>query len=411
MTITQETVRPAAAVPAAGGGISSRLATICAVTAGFSAANIYYAQPLLTAIGSTFHVGSAAVSLVVTAGTVGFTLGMATLVPLGDLMDRRRLAVTLLSIVALFQLVAAGAPSLAVLIGAALVVATASVVSPLMVAFAATLSAPEDRGRVTGKVMSGVLIGILLARTAGGLLSSAAGWRSVYLVSAVLVLGLAVLLRRVLPIARGEAQISYPKLLASVPKLLVEEPTLRLRSAFGFVSLAGFNALWTSIAFLLAGAPYHYGTALIGLFGLVGAVGAIAARITGRAADRRLDRPATAGLLALVLISWGLMALHGGGWLWALVAGVVLLDFGVQGMQVMNLAIIYRLRPEVRSRLTTAYMTIYFLGGAAGSAASGTAYALWGWDGVCAVGAGLAGVALVISLVEAVIGRRTAVAD
>ncbi len=397
----------ATAATAAPAGISSGLATLCAVTAGFSAANIYYAQPLLTAIASEFHVGSGTVSLVVTAGTVGYTLGMSLLVPLGDIVDRRRLVVRLLMVVAAFQVVSAVSPTLPVLVGAALVVATASVVSPLMVSFAATLAAPEERGRVTGKVMSGVLIGVLLARMVGGLIASLAGWRTVYLVAAVLVLVLSFVLRRALPVVAPQASVSYPQLLRSVPALLRQEPTLRLRCAYGFVSLAGFNALWTSISFRLAAPPYSYGAALIGLFGLAGAVGAVAARVTGRLADRQLDQMATVSLLLTVAASWGLMALHGGGLLWTLIVGVVLLDFGVQGMQVVNLSVIYRLRPEARSRITTAYMTLYFLGGVAGSAASGAVYPHYGWTGVCLLGASLAGVALLMSVGNAVLRRSS----
>lgn len=406
MTTLPSSSRTTLPTGAAQGGIPSALATLCAVTAGFSAANIYYAQPLLTAIAAAFHVGSGTVSLVVTAGTVGYTLGMALLVPLGDVVDRRRLVVRLLVVVGVFQSVSALSPTLSTLVAAALVVATASVVSPLMVSFAATLAAPEERGRVTGKVMSGVLIGVLLARMAGGVIASLAGWRTVYLIAAGLVLVLAAVLRRALPEVRPQARVSYRRLLRSVPALLREEPLLRLRCVYGFVSLAGFNALWTSISFRLAAPPYSFGSALIGLFGLAGAVGAVAARVTGRLADRRLDRAATVGLLLTVLASWGLMDLRGGGLLWALIAGVVLLDFGVQGMQVVNLSVIYRVRPEARSRITTAYMTLYFLGGVAGSAASGALYPRYGWTGVCVLGASLAGLALLLSACDA--GRRRA---
>jgi predicted MFS family arabinose efflux permease len=376
----------------------SWLTTLCAVTAGFSAANIYYAQPLLAMIERAFHVGAGSAALVVTAGTVGYTLGMITLVPLGDVLDRRRLVVRLLTVVSCFQLASFAAPSLPVLVLTSLVVATASVVSPMMVAFAASLAAPEERGRVTGKVMSGVLLGVLLARTVGGTLADLAGWRSVFLVSALLVAGLAVVLSRVLPTLPTTELRSYRSLLGSVLVLFRDEPVLRLRSCYGFLTLAGFNALWTCIAFLLAGPPYRYDATVIGLFGIAGAVGAVAARVTGRLADRQLDRVATAALLGAVLLSWGLLALDGGGLLWALLAGVVLLDFGVQGMQVLNLSAIYRLRPDARSRLTTAYMTVYFLGGAAGSASSGLCYAAWGWPGLCVLGASLAATALLVAL-------------
>ncbi|WP_327067220.1 MFS transporter [Kitasatospora sp. NBC_01250] len=399
MALTQNQTRGARAAevtpPAA--GISKGMVTLFAATAGLSAANTYYAQPLLTSIAQTFHVGSGAASWVVTAGPIGYALGLAFLVPLGDMVNRRKLVVAMLGVVAVFQLLAAAAPSLGVLIVAEIVAAVVSTVSPLMVSFAANLAAPEQRGRVTGSVMSGVLLGVLLARTAGGVIAEFGGWRLVYVVDAVVVAVLAIALLKLLPSSQAAGEkLGYGKLLGSAVSLLREEKVLRLRTAYGFFSQAGFQVLWTSLAFLLAKSPYHYNEGVIGLFGFAGLVGAIAARLVGRLADRGKESVATGLLLSSVLISWGLMVLHGGSWLIAILAGIVVLDFGVQGMQVMNLSIIYRLRPEARSRLTTAYMTLYLVGGIAGSAGSGWAYASYGWTGVSVIGAVFAGLALLM---------------
>jgi predicted MFS family arabinose efflux permease len=175
-----------------------------------------------------------------------------------------------------------------------------------------------------------------------------------------------------------------------------EEPLLRLRCLYGFLSFAGFSAFWATTAFLLAAPPYHYGEAVIGLFGLLGAVGAFAARVTGKFADRGWERWSTGALLLAVLLAWGLMAIDGGGALVPLMAGVVVLDLGVQGVQVANLSTIYALRPEARSRITMAYTGTYFLGGAVGSAVSGAAYAAGGWLAVCAAGAVFALLALAV---------------
>lgn len=394
------TTRPTAAPLAADAGISSGLATLLATTAGFSAANIYYAQPLLTAIARTFGVGPGAASLVVTIGTVGYAVGIALLVPLGDVVNRRRLAISLLVLVGVFQAVSAVSPSIGVLVPAAGVVALGAVVSPLMVAFGATLASADQRGVVTGKIMSGVLIGVLLARTGGGLVAQWLGWRAVYAVAAVLVLVLAVVLHRVLPTIPVAERVRYPALLASTARLLKDEPQLRLRSAYAFLSLAGFNAFWTSLAFLLAEPPYSFSEGVIGMFGVVGAVGAVAARVAGKLVDRGKEHLTTALLLLGILLSWGLFGVEGGGLLVLLLIGVVIIDFGVQGMQVANLGVIYRLRPEARSRLTTAYLTVYFIGGVVGSAASGAAYAAFGWGGVCVVGVVIAASALLLFMVE-----------
>jgi predicted MFS family arabinose efflux permease len=389
-------------------GLSRAMVALFAVAAGFAVANIYYCQPLLTAIADTFDVGSDTASMIVTAGTVGYAAGLALIMPLGDVIDRRRLVVTLLLVVAAMQAVSASAFSIGMLIAAGAVMSLTAVVAPILVAFAATLSTPQDRGRVTGGVMSGVLMGVLLARTGGGLIAQLGGWRTVYAVAAVLMVALAAVLFRTLPRLAPAATMPYPKLLRSIFTILREEPVLRLRCLYGFLSFAGFNALWTSIAFLLGGAPYSYGAGVIGLFGLAGMVGAYAAKVTGPQVDRGRDHAVTGLLLTLILVSWGLLGLAGGTWLPTLLLGVVLLDLGVQGMQVVNLAVNFRLRPEARNRITTAYMTAYFSGAVAGSAASAAAFAAGGWSTVVVVGAGFAAFALLVWIVETVVKRRTA---
>jgi predicted MFS family arabinose efflux permease len=389
-------------------GLSRAVVALFAVAAGFAVANIYYCQPLLTAIADTFDVGSDTASMIVTAGTVGYAAGLALIMPLADVVDRRRLVVTLLLVVAVMQGVSAAAFSVSMLIAAGAVMSLTAVVAPILVTFAATLSTPQDRGRVTGAVMSGVLMGVLLARTGGGLIAQLGGWRTVYAVAALSMVVLAAVLFRTLPRLAPTATMPYPKLLRSIFTILREEPVLRLRCLYGFVSFAGFNALWTSIAFLLGGPPYNYGTGLIGLFGVAGVVGAYAAKVTGPQVDRGRDHAVTGMMLALILVSWGLLGLAGGTWLPTLLIGVVLLDLGVQGMQVVNLAVNFRLRPEARNRITTAYMTAYFSGGVVGSGASAAAFAAGGWPAVVVVGACLAAFALAVWVIETIRKRGAA---
>ena len=389
-----------------GAGMSERMVALFAVAGGLAVANIYYAQPLLTAIAAEFGVGSATAALLVTVTTAGYALGLALVVPLADVLNRRRLVVTLLSVVAAVQAASAFAPSVGVLTVISAVLGVSAVVAPLMVAFGATLADDRQRGRVTGAVMSGVLIGVLLARTGGGLIAEVAGdWRAVYLVAAALMVVLAVVLHRTLPDVPVATRMRYPALLRSVVSIVREEPVLRLRCAYGFLCFAGFSAFWASSAFLLAGEPYRFGEAVIGAFGLLGAIGAYAARVTGRFLDRGWEKATTGTLLVLLLLSWGVLALGGGTWPVALVVGVLLLDLAVQGVQVANLGTVYALRPEARSRITMAYTGTYFLGGAAGSALSGTAYAAAGWPAVCLVGAVLALAAVVLWAAQAL--RRT----
>ena len=379
--------------------LSRRLIVVLAVACGLMVANLYYAQPLLDDIARAFGVGSGAAGLVATLTQLGYAAGLLFLVPLGDRMDRRRLVFTTLGGSVAALLVATVAPSIGALAAAGVVIGLTSVGAQVLVPFAATLAGDAERGRVVGQVMSGLLLGILLARVASGLLGQVIGWRAVYAIAAALMVALGFVLWRELPrlpVAADAARGSYGDLLRSVGTLIREESILRRRMAYGALGFAAFSVLWTSLAFLLARPPYGYGQATIGAFGLLGAAGALCASFAGRLADRGLTRPATGGFLLAVLVAYGLLALGGNGHLVPLIAGVLLLDLGAQGVQVTNQSVIYRLRPEARSRITTAYMTTYFLGGALGSATAAAAFAHGGWPAVCLLGAGYIIVALAI---------------
>jgi len=265
----------------------------------------------------------------------------------------------------------------------------------ILVPFAATLSADEERGRVVGTVMRGLLLGILLARTVSGVVAEAAGWRTVYWLAAVLMLVQATVLWLKLPTYRQHVGLSYPRLLRSVLGIARAEPVLRLRAVYGALSFAAFSVLWTTLAFLLSAPPYGYGEGTIGLFGLVGAAGALTASVVGRFTDRGWSRRLT-GVSALLLLVGYVLLWMGGSSLAALLAGVVVLDIGSNGVHITNQSEIYRLQPEARSRVNAFYMTSCFVGAAAGSAVAAFVYERWSWDGVCALGVaiGLASLAL-----------------
>jgi len=368
-----------------GPGIKPSLVVVMAVATGLSVANNYYAQPLLPAIGRTLHMGAGSTGLIVTAAQVGYAAGLVLLLPLGDLTERRRL-VSILSAATGFALFALGAsPTWSFLLPAALVVGFLSVLAQILVPFAASLASDEERGRVVGLVMSGLLIGILLARTAAGLLAEAGTWRVVYFVSGAAMILEAGVLRWLLPEWRSQEASTYPRMVASVGRLLREEPLLRLRALYGLLSFGSFSVLWTSIALLLAD-RYHYSSGVIGLFGLAGAGGAAAATVAGRLSDRGLVKVSTGVTAGLLLASWAALW-AGGSNLALLVIGIVVLDVGAQGLHITNQGEIYKIRPEARSRLTAAYMFLYFVGGAAGSVLSTTLYSAMGWGGVCLAGA------------------------
>ncbi|HEY2768989.1 MAG TPA: MFS transporter [Solirubrobacteraceae bacterium] len=376
-------------------GISNRLVLLLAVACGAAVANMYYAQPLLHTIARAFHVSDATAGLLVTVTQVGYVLGLAFLVPLGDLLERRRLISTTLLVVALAQAVAAASQGFALFAAALGVVGVSSVVAQVIVPMSSSLAADSERGRVVGRVMSGLLIGILVARTVSGLLAGAFGWRTVFVLAAAAMVVLSVALWRALPEVPATADIGYWSALRSVLALVRQEPLLRQRMALGAVAFGCFSVLWTSLAFLLSGPHYQYGNTVIGLFGLAGLAGALAAPVAGRMADRGHGRLAATFSILILLGSWALLVL-GETSLPALVLGIVALDLGVQALHISNQSTIYTLHAEARSRLNTAYMVAYFLGGAAASAASSALYASAGWGGVCVLGAAVSCVGLVI---------------
>jgi predicted MFS family arabinose efflux permease len=349
----------------------------------------------LNRIAQEMHVSDGTAGLLVTCTQVGYLVGLALLVPLGDLLERRRLITLLLLGATVADAASAAAPSFGLLAVALIVVGSLSVVAQVLVPLSSELAPPQERGQVVGIVMSGLLIGILGARTLSGLIAELGGWRLSFAVGAAAMLALSLLMRRALPISPPGAKVGYLQALRSVFVLVAREPVLRQRMALGALSFAGFSVLWTSVAFLLGGPPYHYGEGLIGLFGLGGVAGATAAPLAGRLADRGYGRIAYTGFLVCLLVSWGLLAL-GATSLIALVAGIVLLDFGAQGAHIGNQTTIYRLAANLRGRLTTAYMVSCFAGATLGSVLSATVYSADGWKATCVVGGGLAAIGLLL---------------
>jgi len=369
------------------------LVALLALTAGAAVANLYYVQPLLDRIAGVFHVSDGTAGLLVTCTQGGYVVGLALLVPLGDLYERRRL-ITIMMLLSAVATAACGAgTSFSVLAAALVAVGVLAAVAQIVVPLSSALAAPQERGRVVGTVMSGLLIGILAARTLSGLIAEIGGWRLSFIVASAGLLALSVLLRYGLPPAPPTEQIRYRTALRSVLELIRAEPVLRQRMALGACGFACFSILWTSVAFLLGGPPYHYGEGVIGLFGLAGLAGALSAPLAGHAADRGHGSLGTTAFLLLVLASWSLLAL-GRSSVIALLAGIVLLDAGVQGAHILNQTKIYGLSAAARSRLTTAYMVSMFLGGVAGSLLSATVYSASGWPATCALGAGVAAIAI-----------------
>lgn len=376
------------------------LVLLFALATGLSVANTYYTQPLLDSIARSLHAGTAVTGLLITLSQFGYAAGLLFLVPLGDRLDRRRLVTLLLVASAVGLACAAAAVDIGMLAVAVTAVGLTSVVAQILVPFAATLAPPERRGQVVGVVMSGLLLGLLLSRTFAGFVADVAGgWRSVFWLSAALTLGLVVVLHRRLPHRPPTVGGSYASLLRSVGRMMLREPVLRRRSAYGALAFALVSMFWAPVAFLLARPPYQYGDGLIGLFGLVGLPAALLAPRVGRLADRGAGQALLGGYFAVTALGMALL-LVGRQHLLALVAGGLLITIGTQAVHVTNLSAIYRLDVHSHSRVTTGYMTVFFFGGMAGSASAATAYAMYGWSAVPLIGGALAGVALVLWLLE-----------
>ena len=341
-------------------GLSPALIALMSMATGLAVASNYYPQPLLDTIANAFSITASQAGFIVTAAQLGYAAGLLLLVPLGDMFERRTLIVVMTLLSAGGMLITASSPSLGLMILGTALTGLFSVVAQLLVPLAATLATPESRGRVVGTIMSGLLLGILLARTVAGLLASLGGWRTVYWVASVLMVLMALALWRGLPKLKSETHLNYPQLLGSVFTLFVSNKLLRTRALLGCLSFANFSVLWTSMAFLLAAPPFHFSDAMIGLFGLVGAAGALGARQAGGLADRGKGHLTTTGGLVLLLLSW-VATWFGHSSVFALIIGIIVLDLTVQAVHITNQTVIYRIHPDARNRLTAGYMTSYFI--------------------------------------------------
>jgi predicted MFS family arabinose efflux permease len=372
-----------------------RAATIwfMAISVGMVVANIYYAQPLLADIARAFRLDvtkAGAVAMLMQGGTA---LGMLLFVPLGDTREKRALITSLLLGSAVSLVLIATAANALWLGAASLMVGATGATVHIFVPFAAQLAPPRQRGRVVGSVLSGLLFGVLLARTFSGLLGAHFGWRSVYWLAAGMMLLLAVLVQFLLPRSEPTVKLSYLGLLRSIVSLVREHRALRESAFLGAMFFSAFSAFWTTLVFLLETPPYHYGSQAAGLFGLVGAVGAAGAPLVGRLTDQHGARKTIGLALGTVFVAYVLLGLTGRT-LAGLILGVILLDLGVQSGHVANQTRIYGLVPAARSRLNTFYMVCYFIGGSAGSLLGAYGWRLAGWPGVC--GFALIGISLAL---------------
>ena len=369
-------------------------ATICAVTV----ATVYVAQPVLARIGGDLGLPEPDLGWIVTAGQLGYLIGLALLVPLGDMFDRRKLIVGHLLLAAVGTALAAVADRLWLLLAGLALAGLFAVVVQTTVAFAADLSAAAERGRTLGAVTSGVIIGILGARVLAGGLAALWGWRSIYVALTALLVALTYLVLKLLPADPREVRTTYGAVLISLSRLFRERLFVS-RGLIAFFLFASFGALWSGLALPLAAEPWHLSTAQIGLFGIAGLAGALGASRAGRWADAGRADVITGGALALLAASW--MATGQVSWsLWSAVVGVIVLDFAVQAAHVGNQHRLTAAYPDRTSSAIGGYMLFYSFGSAVGATATTAVYSAVGWTGSSVLGAACALCAFIVWAVD-----------
>jgi predicted MFS family arabinose efflux permease len=358
------------------------------MASGLTVANIYYNQALLVAMGRDFHVSSAVIGTIAVATQLGYASGLLLVVPLGDMLDRKSLILGSAAGATLALVAVTLAPNFIFALIMSYLLGLICITPQLIVPFVADLAVPAKRGRAVGLVMGGLLIGILFARSAAGFLGEWLGWRGMFGVGAALTLIITLCLGTLPRSRRPSRSISYGELLRSLAPLLAREPVLQRHALIGALGFGAFSAFWTTLAFYLAARPEHYGGNMVGLFGLIAVAGAVAAPISGHLSDRFSARIVNGTSLVLMAGAFLMMSLADASLLW-LVGAVFVMDAGVQGNQISNQTRIYTLAPELRNRITSVYMVIYFLGGAIGSALGSQAWAVWHWTGVWVLGAAM----------------------
>ncbi len=383
--------------------ISAALTLLLGAACGLIAANLYFAQPLAGPIGEALGLSHAATGLIVTLTQLGYGAGLLLIVPLGDIIENRKLLVGCVVLTSLGLIGAALSTTAAMFLAASFLIGLTSVAAQIIVPYASYMAPDAHRGRVVGNVMSGLVIGIMLARPVSSFIAEVASWRLVYVLSAGVMLALALTLRLILPVRTPTAGLGYGELVASMARLVATTPILRRRALYQIALFGVFSLFWTTVPLLLAGAPFHMSQAGIGLFALAGVAGAIAAPIAGRVADAGYIR--TASLFAIATVALGFLVSD----LWLdgsmlsvglLTLAAILIDFGTTGNLTLGQRAIFALPAELRGRLNGLFIAAFFLGGAAGSAIGGWAYATGGWHLAAIFGIGAPVLAFLYALTD-----------
>ncbi|OOQ60031.1 MFS transporter [Mucilaginibacter pedocola] len=385
--------------------LSTTTLWIMTLTTGLVVANLYYNQPLLGDMAQTFHVSNGTAGQVSMLTQIGYAVGMFFVVPMADMVKRKRLMLINFAFIVAALLLTALAPTIHILILSGFLLGCTSIIPQLLVPMAAHLAEPAERGKKIGFIMSGLLIGILLSRTLSGFVGAHLGWRAMFYIAAGMMVVMWLLVYLLLPEVEPDYKGNYGSLMRSLVDLVKNEPKLRLASLRGALCFACFSAFWTTLVFVLK-QNFNEGSDVAGAFGLAGALGAVAAGLMGRLSDKMDAYKLSTITLAMVLLSFIIF------WFSAysiagLIAGVILMDIGVQATHISNQAIIFSLNPAARNRINTVYMVSYFIGGATGTFLATRVWGAYNWAGICAVGIILSAIAIVVHLATRKTMQRT----
>lgn len=381
------------------GGLPASILWTLAIVAGISVANLYYNQPLLNMIRHELNVSEFKTNLIAMVTQIGYAVGLLFIVPLGDLYQRKNIILTNFSILIVSLLTIALAHNIHLILFASFFTGVCSIIPQIFIPIASQFSRPENKGRNVGIVISGLLTGILASRVISGFIGELFGWREMYYIAAGLMFICAIIVLKVLPDIRPNFAGKYSDLMKSLLSLLKEFPQLRIYSIRAALNFGSFLAMWSCLAFKMGQAPFYANSDVIGLLGLCGVAGALTASFVGKYVKRVGVRRFNFIGCALILSSW-LLLFVGENTYFGIVAGIIMIDIGMQCIQLSNQTSIFELSPRASNRINTIFMTTYFIGGSLGTFLAGTFWQLYGWHGVIVIGAILTGISLLITIIS-----------
>lgn len=380
------------------GGLPAHILWTLAIVAGISVANLYYNQPLLNVMRNELGVSEFKSNLIAMITQVGYALGLLFIVPLGDLFQRKKI-ILINFVLLIFSLIAiAVAPNIYIIWVASLITGICSMIPQIFVPIASQFSRPENKGRNVGIVISGLLTGILASRVVSGFVGEMLGWREMYFIAAGLMLVCAIVVLKVLPDIRPTFQGKYAELMKSLFQLIKDYPALRIYSVRAALAFGSFLAMWSCLAFKMGQAPFFASSDVIGILGLCGIAGALTASFVGKYVKIVGIRNFNFIGCGLILLSWASLYCWGNSYV-GIIAGVILIDIGMQCIQLSNQTSIFEICPSASNRVNTIFMTTYFIGGSLGTFLAGSCWQAWQWAGVAGIGVTLTIVSLAITVI------------